>query len=187
MVCRVAYVEESYHIHINESCRISTSHVTSRHVWTSAWGMLRMWMRQATCEWVMAHTWNSHGAHLNESWHTHEWVMAHRWMSHSTHSMIHDKHMYESCHICLKQTHVNVSWCTEGVTSYMKESCMSHVIYDTSYFIAMCSRPSMYNVMWMCHGAREGVTSYVQESYVMSHHLWHVMHLRHVLKKTYSS
>jgi len=38
-----------------------------------------------THEWVMAHTWVSHGTHMSESWHTHEWVMAHTWVSHGTH------------------------------------------------------------------------------------------------------
>ena len=33
----------------------------------------------------MAHIRSSHGKHMNESWHTYEWVMAHTWISHGTH------------------------------------------------------------------------------------------------------
>ena len=44
-----------------------------------------------TIEWVTAHTWISHGTHMNESRHICEWVMSHIWISHGT-------HMDESCH-----------------------------------------------------------------------------------------
>ena len=54
----------------------------------------------ASCAWVMAHVWMSHGTRMNESWHTYEWVMAHVWMSHGT-------RMNQRCRMCAAWV-----WCT---------------------------------------------------------------------------
>jgi len=57
-------------------------------------------------EWVMSHTWLSHGTHKNESCHTYEWVM---------------------CHICGHVTHVNGSCHTnEWVMSHIWTSHVTH-------------------------------------------------------------
>jgi len=54
-------------------------------IWELSIGKQRDIPQQGTwlTEWVMAHTWMSHGIHMNGLWHTHEWVLAHTWMRQS--------------------------------------------------------------------------------------------------------
>ena len=83
-----------------------------------------------THAWVMPHMWMSHGTHMNATWHTYEGVMAHIWMSHVT-------RMHESCRTCEwvtahmwihHGTHMNKSWHTYGwVTSHTCTSPAAHI------------------------------------------------------------
>ena len=81
------------------------------------WVMAHMWVSHVahvnescrTCEWVMSHMWMGHVAHVNESCRTCDWVMSHIWMGHVT-------HVDEACHTC------------EWVMSHMWLRHVTHVI-----------------------------------------------------------
>jgi len=114
---------------MNEACR------------THEWVMAHKWMRHAahmnescrTYEWGMTHTRMSHVTHMNEAWRTHGWVMSHTWMSHACDVA----HMDESCrtyrrvmsHISICHvTHTNKRWCTyEWVMSHIWMSHDTHI------------------------------------------------------------
>jgi len=109
------YVSCNIMSHMNESCHIWMSHVTSNesrykrvyprslkescHIWRSQWVI---WMRHVTYEWVMSHMTGS--CHICMSHVTYEWVMSpvnescHIWMSHVTYEWV-TSHMNESCHL----------------------------------------------------------------------------------------
>jgi len=100
-----------------------------------------------TYEWVMAHTWMSHGTHVKEPCHTYEWIMSHLWVSHGT-------HVNESQHTCKwamshvwmnHVTHRNKSWHTHGESWHTHgeswhtyETVMAHIWHASLKCQVLC-------------------------------------------------
>jgi len=83
-------------------------------------------------EWVMAHTWMSHGTYMNESWHIHEWVMAHTWMSHGTYMNEWRVHIWmwdsKSCSLIMTHSHMNEASCQIRMIPCHRINVLSHTI-----------------------------------------------------------
>ena len=104
-----------------------------------------------TCEWVMAHIWMRHGAHVNESWSwcTHiiesyksQWVMSQIWMSHVT-------NMNESCHI------------HEWVMSHIWVTQLSHITHNGYYdtHLYRCNHTYIHQFNTHTHTSRHSRTA----------------------------
>jgi len=150
---------------MNESCHLWMSHVI--YEWGTAHINAALSLKSCThfneswhtLQWVMAHTWQSHGTHMNKSGHSCEgvisvmcniqmshgtgmiesghryegvfWVMCHVWMSHGTH-MDELGHRYEGVFwITCNAIHVY----TAHITPYRAHiACNAiHVFFNQAY------------------------------------------------------
>jgi len=123
---------------------------------------------------VMAHTWMSYVAYMNESCHASEWVMSHTSMIHITHRMRHVTEMNEPCHIS-HITHMHESCHTYDWV--ISQIWMSHVTQLTDMIQSSYTYEDMNmtchtfgGVMWHIWGSH-GTHTHVSSIWLVEMHL----------------
>jgi len=122
-------------------------------------------------EWVIAHSWISHGKHMKKSRHTYEWVMAHEWMSHGTpmnESWLGRRHDTQNECALPPPPMPNKSW--RRYEWVMAHTRMSHGVKEV-----MAPRMNVIHrlLLWrMSHNTYEGFMAHTYEGFMA---LWWIM------------
>jgi len=183
--CVMARIRTSQVIRMNESWYVyervmshKLSHVN--HVDVSFHTYVYLTSRESchSYEWVMSHTWISHGKYVEschsypgiilhicicmtsrESWHTYEWVMSHICMSHGEYIESCHTHKLVMANMLSHVTHIDISFQTyahlksrESWHTYewvMSHICMSHVTHINE---SCHTYKWVMSHIWMSHG-----------------------------------